>query len=221
MAFGDDGSKIPGRPIVEEVLKDHVDQITFYETGMDFNAKLREGLVLGKMANEVIRSSKADIAIILCDDDLLHPSYLQNLSGFFTQSSALYCYSWIYLFNPIIQTSPDAVSLTNKYNQWEGPINPVNKVDASQVAWRLSCCKENGAWFADSTKCVPGQPWAKDTDKAFFENLYEKCGTCYPTNFVAQYKGIHDYQLLWHKSLGVDLLEKYHETCQDLGGSEF
>ena len=80
LAFGDDGSIIPGKPIVEEVLKDHLDKIRIVESGMNLEDKLKHGLVLGRMANEAISLSSADIAIILCDDDELHPEYLKNIS---------------------------------------------------------------------------------------------------------------------------------------------
>jgi len=222
LAFGDDGSIIPGKPIVEEVLKDHLHKIRIVESGMNLEDKLKHGLVLGRMANEAISLSSADVAIILCDDDELHPEYLKNISEFFTLNpSVLYAYSKIHIYNPLFQTSSGVNNLNHKYNQWNVPINPVNKVDASQVSWRLDCCKLNQAWFCDSTNFVTGKPWAKDTDKGFFENLYDKCGECYPTGIVAQYKGIHDYQLLWHKNAGLDQLRRYEDKCCKLGGIEF
>jgi hypothetical protein len=221
LAFGDDGSPIPGKPIVEEILKDHLSKLAFFHSGMDFEDKVRWGIRLGRMANEAIQQSSADAAIILSDDDELHPLYLKQLSAYFEQNpETLCCYSLVHLFNPLKQRTP-VDNLHHKYNQWNGPINPVSKVDASQVAWRLACCKERGAWFQDSTKFVPGKPWTKDTDKSFFENLYDRCGDCQPTGIVAQYKGIHDYQLLWHKNVGPDQLKVYYDTCCRLGGVEF
>jgi hypothetical protein len=221
LAFGDDGSPIPGRPIVEEVLKDHLNKIAFYRSEMSFDDKIMHGIKVGRMANEAICQSSADAAIILCDDDELHPLYLKQLSAYLEEHpEVLYCYSSINLFNPLKEQTP-VNNLDHKYNQWKVPINPVNKVDASQVAWRLACCKERNAWFQDSTKFVPGKPWTKDTDKSFFENLYERCGECHPTGIVAQYKGVHDYQLLWHKNVGPDQLKIYYDMCVRLGGVEF
>jgi len=222
LAFGDDGSKIPGRPIVEDVLKDHLDKVTFVQSGMTLDDKLKSGLMLGKMANDAIAASSADLGLVLCDDDELHPEYLKNLSAFFEANpNVLYAYSKIHLYNPLYQKSSDVNNLNHKYNQWVTPINPSCRVDASQVSWRLSCCKQMEAWFYDSTKCVPDRPWAKDTDRGFFENIYSKCGDCYPTNIVGQYKGTHDHQLLWHKNVGTDQLRSYDEMCQELGGIEF
>lgn len=222
LGFGDDGSKIPGRPIVEEALKDHLDKITFVDTGMTFDDKIERGLMLGYFANQVMRESDADVALMLCDDDELHPSYLANLSSYFNSNpEVLYGYCKLYIYNPLMQKSEDVSNMSGRWNVPNTPINPVNKVDASQVAWRLDCCKKHGAWFKESTKCVPGKPWTKDTDKSFFENLYEHCGECHPFGFVGQYKGVHDYQLLWHKDVPAASLYAYEKMCVDLGGVRF
>lgn len=222
MAFGDDGSDIPGKPIVEEMLKDHLEKVTFVHSGMTLEDKLKKGLMLGKMANEAIAASSADVAFVLCDDDEIHPEYMKNLSLFYEKNpSILYAYSKIHLYNPLFQKSAEVNNLNHKYNQWTVPINPCCKVDASQVSWRLSCCKDLDAWFVDSTKFVSHRPWSKDTDRSFFENLYNKCGDCHPTNIIGQYKGVHEHQLLWHKDVGVDQLKEYTEMCKELGGIEF
>jgi len=223
LAFGDDGSLVPGRPIVESILKDHLDQVTFVRNDMDFKTKIQQGLILGEMANKVMAESDADAALILCDDDELVPDYLKNLDSFFTNHpNILHCYSRVYLYNPLVQRSEDVRKVTRgKFNRWKEPIDPVNKVDASQVAWRLKCCKELDAWFKPSTKRGPGKPWNSDTDKSLFENLYAKCGLCYPTGFVGQYKGVHDYQLLWHKNVAAGSLWSYDQICRELGGVVF
>lgn len=222
LVFGDDGSNIVGRPIVEEVLKDHLNRVTFINSQMTFDQKIEHGLLLGKYANQEIKRSDADVGIMLCDDDELHPMYLKNLSDYFlSHPDVRYCYSKIHLFNPLVPNSKQASDLNNKYNQWTMPINPVSKVDASQVAWRIACCKELGAWFADSTKFVRNAPWIKDTDRSFFENLYEFCGECNPTGFVSQYKGVHDYQLVWHKKACANDLKSYNEKIEQLAGVAF
>lgn len=220
LAFGDDGSQWLGRPIVEEVLKDHLEKITFVQTNMSFQDKIDQGISLGKFANQIMKASKADIGIVLCDDDELHPMYLKNLSDFFENNNAKYCYSKVHVYNPLFQKSKDVTSLVNRYNVWTGKIDPVGKVDASQVAWRLDCCRQDGAWFEESTKFIEGKPWVRDTDRGFFENLRDKCGECSPTGFVSQYKGIHDYQLLWHKNAGEDSLKAYDQMCRELAGKK-
>lgn len=222
LAFGDDGSEKPGRPIVEDILKDHLNKVTFVHSGMKFEDKIKQGLILGKMANKVMKESNADVALILCDDDELVPDYLKNLSEFFLQRDALYCFSKLYLYNPLFQKSNEVeLNSINKWSNFNEPINPVNHLDASQVAWRLDCCKERGAWFKESTLSVPGKPWTQDTDKSFFENLYDRCGLCQPTGFVGQFKGVHDYQFLWHKNVPPASLWAYDSMCRELGGIEF
>lgn len=222
LAFGDDGSVIPGRPIVEEILKDKLSQVKFYHSGMSFEDKISSGLILGKMANIAMKESNADLAIMLCDDDELVPTYLKGLSDYFLSNpEVLYCYSKVHLYNPFFNKSENVNNVTGSYNKFNGSINPVNNVDASQVAWRLSCCKKQGAWFAESTKHVPGKPWTKDTDKSFFENLYEKCGEAKFSGLIGEYKGIHDYQLLWHKNVSAAQLWSYDKMTRELGGKVF
>lgn len=221
LSLADDGSDVPVKPIVEEILAGHMHKVVVIETKATLEDKLERGLSLGGLANREMKASDAGAAIMLCDDDELHPDYLKNLSDYFDGNDVLYCYSKIHLFNPLYQKTGSVNNLTNKYNQWSAPINPANRVDASQVAWRLKCCKEMGAWFSESTASVPGKPWVKDTDKSFFENLFDKCGPCHPTRFVSQYKGVHDYQLLWHKNTGPDGLRNYNEVIRELAGVLF
>jgi hypothetical protein len=222
LAFGDDGSDVPGKPIVEEILKDHLDKVRFYHSGLRFEDKIENGLILGMMANRAIRESKADIGILLCDDDELVPTYLRGLSDYFLANpKVMYCYSKIHLYNPFFNVSEQVDNVTGRYNKFDGPINPVNKVDATQVAWRLACQKEHDAWLVDTTKFVDGMPWSKDTDKSFFEVLYKKFGEAQFSGLVGQYKGIHDYQLLWHKDVPAAHLWAYDKMCKELGGKVF
>lgn len=224
LLFGDDNSKIPGEPIARDILKDHLDKVTFVNSNITLEEKLKNGITIGKFANEAIQRSNADIGIILCDDDELHSKYLFNLNKYFQDNDSIdYCYSNLLIFNPLINKTDeiDETKSINKYSQYSGPINPVGKVDASQVAWRLKCCKEKNAWFAESTKFVKEKPWTRDTDRAFFENLFEKCGDCHPTGFISQYKGIHDYQLLWSKNVNKEKLKIYNEECEKLAGDKF
>lgn len=196
-----------------------MDKITVVETGMTFEDKVEKGICLGRYANEHMEKSDADVAIMLLDDDELYPTYLRDLSTYFIHHPhVLHCHSKIYLYNPLCQSSSEANSLMNKYNRWEHPINPVNKVDATQVAWRLSCCKEHGAWFEESTKFIDHMPWVKDTDKSFYENLFEKCGESHYSGLISEYKGIHEHQLLWHKKADEQGLREYDDKIKALAG---
>jgi hypothetical protein len=220
--FGDDGSSIPGKPIVQEILGELTKKVTFVESNLTLEQKLQQGLSIGKYANQAIRDSDADISLILCDDDELVPTYLFNLNDYFlTHSDVLYCYSKVYIYNPILNKNKEVNNGFCKYNKFNESINPVNNLDASQVAWRLECCKKYGAWFAESTKRIEDKPLTSDTDRAFFENLFNKCGLCKPTNFFSQYKGIHDYQLLWHKNAPLDSIKAYDQMCRELAGNKF
>lgn len=196
-----------------------MDRVTIVNTNMTFEDKIRNGICLGKYCNEYIKKSNADIGIMFCDDDEIHPEYFRKLSEYFSNNpEILYCYSKIKIFNPLFQNSCDVSSLDNKYNKFCDAVVPMNNLDASQVAWRLDCCKKHDAWFADSTNFDKTKPWVKDTDKSFFENLYNKCGLCHPTGFVSQYKGIHDYQLLWHKNVAESGLKSYDEMVKSKAG---
>lgn len=214
--FGDDGSPVPGRPIAETILRDHLDKVQFVQSNLTLEQKMAQGLMLGRYANQIMERSQADVAVVLCDDDMLHPLYLARLNEFLTnRSEVLYCYSKVSVYNPLLGTPGEMNESNVKYNDWNGPIAPAGKLDIAQVAWRLSCWKDYGARFADSTNML-----GKDTDRSWFESLAEKCGLCYPTGFVGQYKGIHDYQLVWHKKGGVTGLSDYDSMCRELAGVE-
>ena len=222
LAFGDDNSKIPGKFIVEEILKDNLDKVVFYNSGLSFEEKIERGLILGNLANQAIEKSDAEIGIILQDDDQLVPTYFRDLSKFFSENpEVMYGYSKVHVYNPLYQDVNDVDNLDHKYNKCNMPVNPVNNIDASQIAFRLSCCKDHDAWFGNTTLQVEGMPWAKDTDKTFFENLYEKLGNAYPIDVVGQYKAIHEYQLLWHKKTNKDGLKCYYQMIESLAGKEF
>lgn len=211
--FGDDNSPIPGEPIVKEILKDHLDKVHCINSGMSFEDKISKGLVAGRFANEIIKNSDANLAIILSDDDELFPTYLKEIAEYFTQHpDIMYAYSKIHIFNPLFEKSHSVNNLKHKYN-YDKPINPVNKLDASQVAFRLSC----PIVFPCST--FYKEPCTINLDASLFQQLYDKFGECHPTGFVAQYKGVHEYQLVWHKK-GVNF-PNYIKMLDRLGGELF
>lgn len=153
--------------------------------------KLERGSSLGLVVNKVLKESPADIAIMLCDDDALHPLYLQNLNDYFTNNPEVNsCYSNVILYNPLIESYLDAINRPPDpeyyLNYQTNPISPYNIVDASQVAWRLSCNKQFNAWFPDYLD--------KNHDAAFYKEL-EKSGPTHPSGFISQFKGIHEQQL--------------------------
>lgn len=223
LIFGDDNSKIPGEPIVREILADHVDKIRFIRSNATIEEKIEKGMNLGAYANMLLKNSDADYAITLCDDDELHPVYLANLNKFFNDNpSVWHCYSDVQIYNPLMQQASEVtIDLNSRYNKHREPINAAGKLDASQVAWRLYCNKVKDAWYDETTIGEPGQPWANNLDQNYFNSLFEKCGPCIYTGFVSQYKGIHDYQLLWHKDTDGAGLKKYNELVERHGGDKF
>lgn len=222
LVFGDDGSSVPGEPIARQILPNHLDQIEFIRKDITLQEKLDGGISIGKHANEILKNTDAEIAITLNDDDELHPEYLSSLNYFLTHHPEVsYCYSNIHLYNPLFQRSEDVDNISGSYNEHTGPINLYGKCDCSQVAWRVSCNKKDGAWFDESTVDDTNMPWAKNTDAEFFNQLYEKCGPAYYSGFVSQYKGIHDYQLVWHKKAVADDLRKHIEDMDKLSGDKF
>lgn len=154
------------------------------------------GVRIGKFMNQCIMESNADVAIMLCDDDALLNTYMENLDNFFTnQPNINYCYSHVLFFNPETQQytnatkNPPDQNLPSDYsiNQYEYPINPTAKLDASQVAWRTKCNKEGNVWF-DELRLM-------NHDEDFYYKLHEKFGVCYYSGFVGQYKGVFAKQL--------------------------
>lgn len=219
LGFFDDNSPIPGRSIVEEMLKEHLSQVQFYQSDMTLEDKVISGLILGRAGNYFMRRSSADVVIVLCDDDELVPTYLAELSKYYTDHpEVLYSYCHVHLYNPLVNTS-DSVDTapSGHYNCHREPINPSGKLDASQVSWRLSCCHAGGVWYPDTTKGGV-KSWVRDTDRGLFDRLFERYGPAPFNGLVGEYKGIHDYQLVWHKRSS---LTKYDQMVRDLGGKAF
>lgn len=191
LAFIDDSSPHPGRPVAEEELSKFLDQIKFYHTNTDLEAKQRDGSYVGKYMNQAIMESNAEIAVMLCDDDQLCPGYLMGLDSWFRQHlDEDCCYSHVGEFDPLFEDVQfaDWNSAFNHIDQ----INPEQQLDASQVAWRTRMNWEKRIWFA--------YPRTKFLDADF----YHKIAVNYPegircSGLMGQYKGVHSAQLLWHK----------------------
>lgn len=198
VAFIDDGSHNPGKPVAEEILSNDVlKRVTFYNTNDSIEQKIAQGgSMFGKLANYAIKQSDADYSIMLCDDDAIVSNYLCYLNEYFQLNKFVtYCFSNVYFFDPSIETykdfkkepsynHPGSTYTLNHYNE---PINPVNKVDASQVCWKTSCNKEGNIWFPF--------PLTRGLDAALYQQLFDVYGHCYPTFTYGQYKGAFADQL--------------------------
>ncbi len=136
-----------------------------------------------------------------------------------------YCYSNIHLYNPLTDDHRSITTLGGPYNQWTTPIDCYGKVDGSQVAFRLSCVRDYDIWYDDSTRSAySDNPWICTQDEGLFRKFAKKLGPAIYTGFVAQYKGVHEHQLVFYKEHVFkeprDLLD-YHETMVRLAGDVF
>ncbi len=189
LAFHDDSSPTPGEAIVRTVLpEDMLNKVTFYRTIATKEQKLASGGMLGHVMNQMISDSDADIAIILCDDDILHEQYLFNLNRYFANKPyEEACYSHVIIFDPNEESWESATNTNNPLNYYTTSINPENKLDACQVAWRTSLNKKRGVWFP--------YPCHKNQDAGFYKRMYEYISTIPFSGFISQYKAIHKDQL--------------------------
>lgn len=218
LLVGDDNSPIPAEPIAREILKDHLDKVDFIRSTTSIEEKLLKGTSIGKFANEYIMTSNSDVIVTLCDDDKLHEQYLAKLAAFYqTNKSIMYAYSDIWLYNPIINMDE---CRENHYNRDIGEANPSGLLDASQVSFRADCVRVYGIRFPEYT-AIGNMPYLNNVDAQFYNQLYDRFGKINRTGFVGQYKGIHDYQLVWHKKQGSSGVGHYIDMVKELGGKLF
>lgn len=190
LAFIDDGSKVPGKPIVEEILKDHLDKVKFTRAETTWEERFSPGSRIGyHMNNAVMASSKADIVVILCDDDALLPDYCSNLNKFFTENpEEMWGYCHVTAFDPSQQdyhTAPPTPGFS--YNGHTARIAPSCAVDSSQVVYRSICTREGGMyWIYPQTGCL---------DCNFYEKMLPAYGKCPYMGFVGQYKAVFPDQM--------------------------
>ena len=188
VAFIDDGSDNPGEPIVRETLKpSFLKKVTFYNTNDTVKVKIeRGGSNFGKLANEAVKNSDADIVLMLCDDDALFSDYLNYLNRFYLFNNRInYAYCKLKYYDPSKEAYTKAKvneeDITNKL------INPVTNLDSSQVSWRRSCMVEKDFWFP--------YPRTRNLDAVMFVHLWHHYKHCAPLKEFGQYKGIFDDQL--------------------------
>lgn len=203
LAFVDDGSDIIGRPIVEEILADDLDKVTFYNTGTSrYEKELMGGSIFGSYWNLAMKNSDADIAIMLCDDDALYDDYLEKLAEYYTNNpDVIYSYGHLSVFNPLEHLSLDTVTTnTNFHLNLEGDICPVSSVDASQVSWRLPEINARGIEFP--------YPQTINLDESFYRILFDQLGACKFNGLITQYKGWHTDQMGNRKEIPYNVKDK-------------
>jgi len=192
--FIDDGSiKNPGQEIVKEFFKNDTNILSkfiFYNTNDTKEQKLeRGGSIFGYFANEAMKNTDSDISIMLCDDDALYPNYLQNLNNFYNKNKSInYAFSHVSIFDPFKEKFENFIDNFNtSLNLHIILINPVCRVDASQVSWRTKKALEHETLFPF--------PKTYDLDASLYEKMFQKFGPCNFTGFVGQYKAFHLDQL--------------------------
>lgn len=200
LVVNDDASPNPAEPVVREVLGDDP-RVSVRRSEMTLEKKAASGGLLGLALNRIIAGSDAHFAVLLCDDDMLHPAALWQTATFFEANpGVMSCYGNVLRYDPLKfkwwpgmslahnppeDASPDGLPVD--LNKWKDPINGCCRVDASQVAWRLACNTERGCWF--------DYPRTKDIDAHFFNELYHRGGPTHYAGHVMQYKGVHERQL--------------------------
>lgn len=185
LAFIDDGSVVDGSNIVSSLFTvDQLAKTRFYSTGDSQKQKEdRGGSNYGMYANRAMSESSAEIVIILCDDDALLPSYLENLNAWFiNHPEENYCYSHVLEFNPTLEDYHTVGKKGSGLNKTD-KIAPACQVDASQVAWRKS---DDVLFPFPQTGCL---------DAEIFGKLTSKYGLCSYSGFDGQYKAMFPQQL--------------------------
>ncbi len=190
LAFIDDSSPHDGKSIAEEELG--LGQAIFYNTNTSLETKRKDGSYLGRAMNEAIMDANAEIAIMLCDDDQLCPGYLAGLDCFFREHPEVdCCHSHVCEFNPLFEDTKHVnLDRGSSFNHF-GLINPKQRVDASQVAWRTKMNRDRNIWFPwPQTKCL---------DNAFYSRINDAYPEGIPfSGLMGQYKGVHSAQLSHH-----------------------
>ena len=190
LAIVDDGSVLPIKSSIDDYLWDLSD-VTIYRTNDTAEDKIAQGgSRFGSFWNKAMRESDADIALMLCDDDALMPGYLNRLSEYYKQNPLVdYSYGHVLTYDPsqYVEYHDLKGSYNSMLNNYDGPIDPFCKVDASQVSWRLPIVKEAGAVFPS--------PQTSALDASFYSQLYKKLGPCQFNGLFTQYKGVFADQL--------------------------
>lgn len=193
LAFIDDGSTVPGEPIVREIFGDDP-RVTCYRIEDTAAAKLaRDGSTHPAWMNRAIRECPGDLVIILCDDDALHEDVTHNVVRWFDEHpEAVYGYGYVKRFDPFVETPHDGLPYDQDLCRHRDAIRPSCQVDSTQVVYRASTHREDGITYPEVK--------TTDLDAAIYDSLFERYGSC-PImklsghTIVTQYKGRHDDQM--------------------------
>lgn len=193
----DDGTEHPAIDVLNECFEKNEriqHRISCIQT-MDPQERkaLRGGSQFGLYANAAIEASDADLVLMLCDDDVLIDDYMERLNDFYTSNPQTnYSYCHLKFYDPLNGQNNEENSVSDGYTKYlnsrSHPINPVRRVDSSQVSWRRSRWMEDGIRFP--------HPRTSNLDEAIFAQMHSVWGDCEFNGTVGQWKGIHRDQLI-------------------------
>ena len=189
LAFIDDGSTVPGKPIVEEILKDKLDKITFYRCDDTVEQKNTQGGSRHpEFMNRAILECPGEIVVICCDDDALMPNYCAELSDFYENHPIVsHSYCHFLPFNPSVEKMGLHLrdGRTHHYN-FTHTLSPYSTVDSSQVSFRRQLFLDGLRYPSPATSCL---------DAALFAQITPLYGLCPFNGILGQYKGWYGDQL--------------------------
>lgn len=197
MCVIDDGTNFPALEVIdscfdhEERVKHRINYVQTFDSEERKNA--RGGSQFGEYANTAIRTSDADIVIMLCDDDMIKPDYMSRLHEFYVNNQHVkYSYCHLEFYDPTNGLPSPENKVDDNYTRYltsnRGPINPVRRVDSSQVSWRRSSWIEDGISFPS--------PRTSNLDEAIYGYMHSRWGDCVFNEINGQWKGIHQGQLI-------------------------
>lgn len=197
MTVIDDGTYFPAFGDVnvcftpEERMKHRISYVQTFDS--EEHKSNRGGSQFGEYANNAIKISDSDIVIMLCDDDMLKPDYMERLDLFYRENpSVKYSYSHLEFYDPNNGLPGEMNSVSDNYTRYLNsnthPINPVRRVDSSQVSWR----RQN--WINDDIQFP--SPRTSNLDEMIYKQMYVAWGECPFNGIIAQSKGIHEGQLI-------------------------
>lgn len=171
-------------------------RIKYYPVGDTLEGKkTRGGSLFGKVANDVMVSTRWDVGLCVCDDDAITPWYLEQLNDFYKNTPiamSSYCDVIVYdatkesWRDKLTEAASDHFLNTNK-----NPHNMFNSKDSSQGSWRWEVVQLGTRWNFPQTAAL---------DAYFWNNIYIRTGPAYYNGVLGQVKNYSDIQLGRHGS---------------------
>jgi len=185
----DDGSRegLQVRPIVEEMLSEHLDKITFdYIPHTPQQKEAQGGSHHGLYMTEALKKSDADYFIFACDDDMLFPDYLEKLNDWYKANpDVVYSYCHVSTFDPFIETPPDVPIRGFAHNHVHDLYGSCT-IDASQGSFNIKQPIEAGLHLPVQTR---------NLDATWYDQMGRVFGLCKCNHIMGQYKAIFSDQM--------------------------